>query len=81
MIGDLLRFAMYWEGQRQGGNQDYPEQLQRGDWDEQFSLFCPVASSEAQPEERWCYGERQPFTLEELGGDAWQTGCPCCCGN
>ena len=27
-----------------------------------------------------CYSERCDYTLEELGDDAWQTGCPLCGG-
>ena len=29
----------------------------------------------------WCYTEGVPYSLEELGTDAWLTGCPLCGGS
>jgi hypothetical protein len=26
----------------------------------------------------WCYNEQTRYTLDELGEEAWQTGCPLC---
>ena len=26
----------------------------------------------------WCYSEMMPYSLEQLGTDAWLTGCPLC---
>jgi hypothetical protein len=26
----------------------------------------------------WCHAEQRFYSLDELGGDAWLTGCPCC---
>jgi hypothetical protein len=26
----------------------------------------------------WCYNEGVSYTLDELGDEAWQTGCPLC---
>ena len=39
--------------------------------------------SEKEPEsddcfDWWCYTEMLPFSLEELGDNAWLTGCPFC---
>jgi hypothetical protein len=28
--------------------------------------------------DRWCYSEMTPYSLEQLGNDAWLTGCPLC---
>ncbi len=30
---------------------------------------------------RWCYGESTPYSLEDLGSEAWLTGCPLCGDN
>lgn len=27
---------------------------------------------------RWCYTESSPYDLDDLGEEAWQTGCPLC---
>lgn len=37
--------------------------------------------TEQDESQRWCYSESSPFTLEGLGDEAWQTGCPLCGDN
>lgn len=47
---------------------------------------CPVdhyigPDSEEDEGQRWCYADCVSYTLDELGDEAWQTGCPRCGDN
>ena len=39
-VYNLERFSEYWEKKHQENPEMYPIQMNSGDWDEQFDLFC-----------------------------------------